>query len=340
MTTLCDITASSHDEMGNNPSIVKELIFDLTQAINEFFRLFDVEAFEKVIELVMACPGIVFFTGVGKSGIVAKKAAATMSSSGTKALYISSQNALHGDIGVVSKGDIVFLLSKSGETQELIELCPALRNKGAILVAVVANGSQSRLSKASDHTFILPQLKELCPFDLAPTTSTLSQLIFSDLLSMALMRKKGITKEDFIKNHPAGRIGKRHLIRVKDLMVTGDAIPQCCSEDLLADVLVELSNKKCGCVCIVDEESRLVGIFTDGDLRRAIQKNQEKVLSLPLSEIMTVGPRVVLPEELAYNAMLLMEEDQKRPITVLPVTNSEGKLVGLIKMHDILQSGL
>ncbi len=320
--------------------IVRSLMHDLSHSIGEFFRLFDLPSFLALIDTLLKSQGYMVFTGVGKSGFVAKKIAATLNSSGTPAFFLSPQDALHGDLGVIRQGDIVFLLSKSGETNELVELCPALRNKGACLVAVVSSTIGSRLGRASDIVFCLPELKELCPFDLAPTTSTLSQLIFGDLLSMTLMKKKGITRDDFIKNHPAGRIGKRHIIRVKDLMLTGNAIPKCTESELLADVLVELSNKKCGCICIVDNDNKLLGIFTDGDLRRTIQSEREKAFSIPIGNLMTSGPKVVSSDMLAYNAMLMMEENPKRPVTVLPVVDSAYHLIGIIKMHDILQTGL
>ena len=168
--------------------------------------------------------GSCYFTGVGKSGIIAKKIAATMIACGLKAFYFSAQDALHGDIGIVEEGSLVFLLSKSGETSEVLELCPALKNRRSVLCAVTMNGS-SRLAKMCDTMFLLPQLKELCPYDLAPTTSTLAQLVFGDLLAMALMRLKKVSLHDFIRNHPSGRIGKRQILRVRDLMLQGKDLP-------------------------------------------------------------------------------------------------------------------
>ena len=319
-------------------TLIDELLYDLKLNIDVLFQRFDSEQLSKIVDLVFQSKGVIFFTGVGKSGVIARKIAMTFSCSGTKALYLSPQNALHGDIGIVGKDDIVFLLSKSGETSELLELCPALRNKGARLVAVVMNAA-SRLVKACDVSFVLPEVKELCPFDLSPTTSTIAQLVFGDLLAMALMRMKKVSLEDFIQNHPSGRIGKRRLLRVRDLMVSGERIPLCGPYDSLGDVLVELSNKQCGCICIVDNDGSLLGFFTDGDLRRTLLRLGPAAMGATMETLMIRNPRQVSPDILAYEAMAIMESDQKHPITVLAVV-SEGKCVGLLKMHDILQSGL
>ena len=319
--------------------LVEELFQETQKNVAHFFEHLNLEDTRKVFEHLLHSTGTVFLTGVGKSGIIAKKVATTMSSSGTKAVYLSPLNALHGDVGIVSKDDTVLLFSKSGESDELLHLCPTIRNKGAYLIAVVSN-MESRLAKACDLSINLPVAKELCPFDMAPTTSTLVQLMFGDLLAMALMRSKHFSKSDFAQNHPAGRLGKRLTFTVKDLMLIGDAIPLAGSNDLLINVLSEFSGKKCGCLLITDEEKRLIGIFTDGDLRRSLQKHGAMVLHKPLSELMNPSPRSIDSKYLAFDAMKYMEADQKRPITVLPVVDTEEKVVGIIKMHDIVQSGI
>jgi arabinose-5-phosphate isomerase len=282
--------------------------------------------------------GSLFCTGIGKSGVIAQKIAMTLSSCGLKAFYLSAQDALHGDIGVVTEGDIVIMLSKSGETQELLDLCPALRNKQSITIAVVTNSS-CRLAKTCSITFELPELRELCPFDIAPTTSTISQLVFGDLLAMTLMRLKKVALNEFIQNHPAGRIGRRQLLKVKDVMVPLEKMPLCPPSQTLCEILVELSNKQCGCMCVLGPQGELLGIFTDGDLRRALQKFGPIAMSQPMHALMTLKPKTISSEELAYEAMRNMEEDQKHPVTVLPVVEG-GVCVGLLRMHDILQSGL
>ena len=306
--------------------------------LEHFFQSLDIQDVQLCIEHLLACAGTVFVTGVGKSGIVAKKIAMTMNSCGTKASFLSPLDALHGDLGQVAQGDCVILLSKSGETEELLHLCPALRNKGAQLVAVVSN-KESRLVRACDLSVLLPVSKELCPYDLAPTTSTLVQLMFGDLAAIALMQLKQFTASDFAKNHPAGQLGKRLTVKVSDIMLRSTALPLAHPHDELGAVLVELSNKRCGCVLVIDEMRRLLGIFTDGDLRRSLQRYGAKVLEKPMSELMTCHPRSISSQVLAYDALKQMEADQKRPVTLLAVVD-DGILTGLIRMHDIVQSGI
>lgn len=318
--------------------LVEELFFEMQAHLAYFFDSVSLDALRQVVTHLLDCKGTIFLTGVGKSGIVAKKISQTMNSCGIKAGFLSPLNALHGDIGVVSSGDAVLVLSKSGETDELLALCPALRNKGASLVAVVSS-PENRLKKACDLAIVLPVAKELCPFDIAPTTSTTVQLIFGDLVAIALMRSKKVSKECFIENHPAGQIGKRLTVRVSDLMLRGDAMPFCRPNEKLVDVLVELSNKKAGCVLIIDEKKHLLGLFTDGDLRRALQKHQAEALGLAIEELMTKTPRTISAHALAFDAMKEMESNQKGAITSLVVVDKD-EVVGLIRLHDIIQSGL
>lgn len=318
--------------------MLKELIDSKRQYINHFFELLDIQAAEKFLQILLSCKGMIFFTGIGKSGLVAKKIAVTMTSTGSRALYLSPTDALHGDLGILSEKDIFIILSKSGETEELLNLIPFLRNKGVRLLSVVSNAN-SRLAKACDFSITLPLEKELCPFDLAPTTSTTIQMIFGDVLAIALMRHQNFTIDQYALNHPAGRIGKRITLKVQDLMLKGSGIPLCRPQDKLVDTLVELSNKRCGCVLIVNEELHLQGIFTDGDLRRALLKEGPQVLELPMEQLMTRSAKYIGPNVLAWDAMQLMEADQKHPITCLPVLEDQ-KVLGLIKMHDIVQSGL
>ena len=316
-----------------------EELFLQTQAhLGYFFEQFDLAELRRVVKRLLASEGKIILTGVGKSGIIAKKVAMTMNSYGCKALYISPMNALHGDLGLVSEGDVALLFSKSGESDELLNLCPALRNKNVTIVACVST-RDSRLMKAADDAVVLPVAKELCPFDLAPTTSTVVQLLFGDLVTVALMRAKNVSIDTFVGNHPAGRVGKRMTLRVKDLMLWGEALPCARAHDRLVDVLVELSNKTCGCTLIVAETTHLEGIFTDGDLRRALQMYGAAALEKCVAELMTIAPRTSSPELLAYDAMKCMEQNQKGAITALPVVE-DGVVVGLIRLHDIIQSGL
>ncbi len=318
--------------------MLKKLFEDQRAALNAFFDRIEIKKAQKLLERLQLVKGTIFLTGVGKSSYVARKIAVTLTSTGTRALYLSPTDALHGDIGIVSPEDTFIFLSKSGESEELLNLIPALRNKGAYLVALVCKEG-SRLQKACDEMILLPLTRELCPFDLAPTTSTAIQMIFGDTLAVALMQAKGFEIEEYKLNHPAGRIGRQMLLKVADLMLTGDQLPLCTPNAILVDMLVELSKKQAGCLIIV-ENGKLCGIFTDGDLRRALEKEGAKALDKKMRDLMVPCARTIDPEALATLALHEMEKNQKSPITVLPVVDKEKKLLGLIKMHDILQSGI
>lgn len=319
--------------------MIKKIFNKQRKAIDFFFRQLDLNACEQVLQEMLNCAGVLFFTGIGKSGYVAQKIAATMMSTGTKALFLSPIDALHGDLGLLSSQDILILLSKSGETEELLHLLPPVRNKGARIIALTSN-PQSRLARAADFLVNLPCQSELCPFDLAPTTSTEIQLLVGDLLSVGLMEGKGFSVQAFAQNHPAGRIGKRITVKVSDLMLDTSKAPLCAPNDLLENVLVDFTNKRCGCLLVIDEQQYLRGIFTDGDLRRALQAKGEKVLKETLENLMVPAPRVIQANALAWDAMKLMEADQKHPIMVLPVLAHDQRVVGIIKMHDIIQAGI
>jgi arabinose-5-phosphate isomerase len=320
-------------------NMLKALFEKEREILNHFFEHVDIDAANELLTLLLHCKGMIFFTGVGKSALVAEKISLTMTSTGTRAFFLSAVNALHGDIGIVSKEDVFIMISKSGESDELIHLVPFLRNKGVKLIALVSN-KDSRLAKACEMVVVLPKEQELCPFDLAPTTSTVTQLIFGDVLAIALMMQKNFSLMEFAANHPAGKIGRRLILRVKDLMLKGKDIPIAGPNDKLVDMLVELSDKRCGCLLIINKENHLLGIFTDGDLRRALQKHGPIALEMSLEKLMTKKPRWIQEKDMATQALLVMEGDQNHPIMVLPVLNDSQEVVGLIKMHDILQTGL
>jgi arabinose-5-phosphate isomerase len=317
--------------------MLKELFQNYQKHLNVFFDRIDLKAAQQIYELFLSCEGMLIFSGVGKSGIIAEKLAMTMISTGTKALHLPPMNALHGDIGILSEKDVMVFISKSGESEELLNLVPFVKKRGTKTVAWVSN-PHSKLLKACDLGICLPFEKELCPFGLAPTTSTAVQLIFGDVLSVALMQAKKFSLADYACNHPAGTLGKKITLKVKDLMLTGSDLPLCSKEDRLRKVLVELTNKKCGCILVVDKEKRVEGIFTDGDLRRALQKQTFKVLEKKMQDLMTPSFLSTSQEQLAWNALRLMERSSRR-VMMLPVIEEE-RLVGLIHMHDILQAGI
>ena len=317
----------------------RELLIKQKQYIDYFFAQLDTAACDKFLDKILSCQGALYFTGVGKSGFIAQKIAATMLSTGTKAFFLPPVDALHGDLAMVSKNDVVLILSKSGETDELLNLLPFIRTKGAQIMAITSYAS-CRLAKGSDHTIVLPCENELCPFDLAPTTSTEIQLLFGDALSIALMESKDFGMDQFAANHPGGQIGRRSVLKVRDLMLDQDRTPLCLSHDHLEEILVDFSNKRCGCMIVIDDHKRLKGIFTDGDLRRALQAKGEKVLQQKVGNLDDIWPKAISADALAWDALKLMESDQKHPVMVLPVVDESQAVIGIIKMHDLIQAGL
>jgi len=320
--------------------MMKKLFARQKELLDYFFNHIDDVACEALMDKIIKNNGVLFFTGIGKSGFIAQKIAATLMSTGTKAFFLPPIDALHGDIGMVSSEDIVVILSKSGETEELMQLLPSLRAKKAAIVAICSSPNSS-LVKGADSAVILPCEHELCPYDLAPTTSTQVQLLFGDALAIGLMERKRFSLDRYAENHPSGQIGRRASFKVKDFMLCRERTPICKPHDTLEAVLMEFTNKRCGCLLVVDEKEQLLGIFTDGDLRRALQSRGAAVLEAKIEEIMTRGPKSIHDDDPAWDAVRLMESDQKHPVMVLPVLDREkSSVVGIIKMHDLIQAGL
>ena len=318
--------------------MIRELLDEQRKHLHSYFETIDALKIEQILGLLVDCKGTLVLSGVGKSGHIAQKIAATFLSTGTKALFLDPTHAVHGDLGVLNESDLFLAFSKSGESEELLELMPFVRKRGTQSIAIVSN-PHSHLAKAADTFIHLPVIRELCPFDLAPTTSTTVQLLFGDCLAIALMRKRNITLTDFALNHPGGLIGRRISLKVADLMLKGSSLPLCNPTQRLIEALPELSLKRCGCLLIVDELMNLQGIFTDGDLRRCLEILGSRALDVTLKELMNPSPRAITSDKLAVEAMQRMEEDASRPIMVLPVIEQR-RVVGLLRLHDILQSGL
>ncbi len=316
--------------------MLKQLLDNQKQFINYFFDNVDVESLNLTFNECLACKGVLVFTGVGKSGIIAKKIAQTLISTGTRSIFLPASDALHGDIGALTSDDILICLSKSGNTNEILEIVSFAKKKGSKVVSVTSN-TDSRIEKLADLNVFLPLERELCPFNLAPTISTTLQIIFGDALSIALMKAKNFSLKEYALNHPKGSIGGKISRCVSDVMLKNEDLPVASSNDTLFSKLDELTSKKCGCILIIDSSKNLKGIFTDGDLRRALKKYGEKVLACKFSEIMTTNYKFISPDELVWHAVKKMEEDPKKLITVLPVIEKD-KLVGLVRMHDVLQS--
>lgn len=329
--------------MGENSdySQVVELLRAESAAIAKVATRLQPEDLDRVISILAECKGKIILLGVGKSGIIAQKIAATMTSSGTAAIPLHPSDALHGGLGIVNSDDVVLMLSNSGETDELIELLPYLKRRNVTLVAIVGN-LKSTIAKRADAVIDASVDQEACPLNLAPTTSTTVALAIGDALAMTLMRAKGLTENDFASNHPAGQIGKRLTLRVADLMHSGAENPTITDDASWMDVVATITQFGLGAVNVIDGEGRLAGIITDGDLRRSLQRigaRDFNFANLKCDDLMTRDPVVTTSDTLAFDALRLME-DRPSQINVLPVVDSDRFCVGLIRLHDIVRSGL
>jgi arabinose-5-phosphate isomerase len=297
------------------------------------------EEVERVVQMLAGCRGKIVILGVGKSGIIAQKIAATMTSTGTAAIHLHPSDALHGGIGIINADDVAMILSNSGETDEIIEMLPYLKRRQVPIIALVGN-TGSTLARRADAIIDGSVEHEACPLNLAPTTSTTVALALGDALALTLMEVKGLTPDDFAINHPAGQLGKRLTLTVGDLMHSGSDNPTIPLGAIWVDVVTRISDGGLGAVNVVDAAGRLAGIITDGDLRRAIQRlDHGALVTLRCDEIMTRDPAVATPALLAYDALQLME-DRPSQISVLPVVDDERVCVGLIRLHDIVRNGL
>jgi arabinose-5-phosphate isomerase len=292
------------------------------------------KSFLKAVSLLYDCRGRAVLTGVGKSGLVAKKIAATLSSTGTPAIFVHSSEAAHGDLGAITPVDVVVAVSSSGETDEIRQLIPTLKKVGVKIVAITC-ARASYLAGVSDVSLLIGRIREACPLGLAPTTSAVASMALGDALATALLEKRGFGEEDFARLHPGGNLGKKWL-RVEELMHRGDDLPVVKGATPLLEAVYVMSSKKLGVAAVIDGRGRLKGIVTDGDLRRMIEKGVD-FTGTAVKDVMAVDPSCVAEEELGVQALRLMES---RSITCLTVTDSRGRLVGLIHMHDLLRAGI
>jgi len=292
------------------------------------------EEFERCVELILECRGRVVWTGMGKSGLICRKVAATMRSTGTPALFLHPADAVHGDLGMLTAEDLVVAVSNSGETEEILRLLEVVKRLGVPLIALTSYPS-STLARAADVHLDLGVTREACPLNLAPTASTTASLALGDALSMAVSVRKGFKEEDFARLHPGGKLGKRFL-RVRDLMHTGDAVPRVEPDTPMKDVIYEMSRKGLGVTTVQDPSHRLLGVITDGDLRRLMERDQHP-LAHTAAEVMRSGGVRIDADELATAALRLLEE---RRITSLMVTDAEGRVEGVLHLHDLWGVGL
>jgi len=296
--------------------------------------------FVRAVELLRDCAGKVVVTGVGKSGHICAKIAATLASTGTPAFFLHSGEALHGDIGMVMQGDVIVAVSNSGETDEILKLLPHFKTHQLTLIVITGN-PESTLAQAGEAVLNVRVKEEACPLGLAPTTSTAAALAMGDALAVVLLAEKGFQEADFAVRHPGGILGRRLLLRVEDLMHRGKELPLVEQETAIKDALFEISEKRLGLTGIIDDQGNLVGMITDGDLRRGLQAHGNGIFSKKAMEVMTLKPHTIAKEALASEALTRMEANMPRPITSLFVLEQESnKPIGVIHLHDILKAGI
>jgi arabinose-5-phosphate isomerase len=324
---------------GELTSLAVRVLRHEAAAISEAAERLSGDQLERAAEIFLDRPGKLVLLGTGKSGIAGRKIAATLTSTGTAAIFLHPVDALHGDIGMVSSDDCAIAISKSGESEELIAVLTHLKRRGVRIVAIVGN-LDSSIARQADASIDASVDEEACPLNLAPTTSTTLAIAIGDALAAVLMTAKGFTAEDFALNHPGGRLGKRLTLRVSDLMHAGEDNPTIPETASLMTVVEAVTRGGLGAANIVDTANRLVGIVTDGDLRRALQRSGFAGLDrIQAADIMTTSPTVVFEDSLAYDALRLME-DRPSQISVLPVVDVERRCLGLLRLHDVVQAGL
>jgi arabinose-5-phosphate isomerase len=292
------------------------------------------ERFDRAVELLLQCRGRVILTGMGKSGVICQKIAATLASTGTPAFFLHPAEAAHGDLGVIQGDDVVVALSYSGETDEILDLIDTIRRLGSRLIAITG-GMRSALAQAADVALDCGVAEEACPLNLVPTASTTAALAMGDALAMALLREKGFRQEDFASLHPGGKLGKR-LMRVEQLMHTGDSMPRVDQDTPLRDVIYEMSRKGLGMTCVIDRDGTLAGLVTDGDLRRLMMRDED-ITGRTAREIMTSDPVTISGDLLAAAALQVMET---RRITSVPVVDADRRPRGVLHIHDLWQTEL
>ena len=313
-------------------NIAKQVIINEKEAIEQLVNFID-DDFVKVVELILASKGRIIITGIGKSANIGMKIVSTLNSTGTPAVFMHAADAIHGDLGVIQKDDIIICISKSGNTPEIKVLVPLIKSTGNSLIALVGN-TESLLAKQADYVINSTVEREACPNNLAPTSSTTAQLVMGDALAMSLLKCKGFTAEDFAKYHPGGALGKQLYMRVSDLYISNET-PHVSPETFVRELIMEITSKRLGCAAVISE-NKLVGIVTDGDLRRMLQRS-ESVSHLQAKDIMNTKPSIVSEDEFAVKALQQMKE---KSITQLLVVDKNGQYKGVIHLHDLIKEGI
>ncbi len=294
--------------------------------------------FAAAVEMILQCPGRTVITGMGKSGIIGRKMAATLASTGTPSFYLHPAEGIHGDLGMVTAGDVVIALSNSGETGEVLNILPSLRRIGAKIIAMVGNDT-STLAKNADVVLNVGVTKEACPLGLAPTSSTTAALAYGDALALALLQRHHFTASQFAIFHPGGSLGRRLLLTVGDIMHSGEENPVVVGETTVQEALFVITDKGLGAVSVIDTAGSMLGVLTDGDIRRGLSKGVD-FLQRPVTELMTKQPKTITKDKLAAQALHIMESNHPKPITVLPVIDAANKVIGLLHMTDLVRQGV
>lgn len=292
------------------------------------------DAFARAVEMIMACPSRLVITGIGKSGIIGQKIAATLNSTGTAAFFLHPVEAMHGDLGIVDSRDVILAISYSGETAELNQLLPTLKKRGASII-VMTGRPESSMAQGADAVLTVTVPREACPLGLAPTASTTASLALGDALAVVLLNRKQFDARAFRRNHPGGSLGERLKVRVAEVMLTGDEIPRVASSATLAEAVEELNRKNLGAVLVMAGADKMAGILTDGDVRRVLVRGGE-FSALTLDQVMTTDPKSISAELLAADALSIM---QRHEVTVLPVTDDNRRLIGILHLQDLLGKG-
>ena len=294
--------------------------------------------FAAAISLILECSGRTVITGMGKSGIIGRKMAATFASTGTPSFYLHPAEGIHGDLGMVTADDVVIALSNSGETGEILNILPSLRRIGAKIIAMVGNAN-STLAKNSDVVLDVGVEKEACPLGLAPTSSTTAALAYGDAIALALLQKRNFTASQFAVFHPGGSLGRKLLLTVGNIMHKGEENPLVSAETTVQEALFVITDKGLGAVSVVDEGGKMLGVLTDGDIRRGLSKGVD-FLQRSVADLMTKAPKYITADKLAAQALHLMESNQPKPITVLPVLDENKVVIGLLHMTDLVRQGV
>ncbi|HET9664999.1 MAG TPA: KpsF/GutQ family sugar-phosphate isomerase [Burkholderiales bacterium] len=310
----------------------REVLEIEARAITDLVTSLD-ERFDRAIRVILDSPGRVVVSGMGKSGHIARKIASTFASTGTPAFFVHPAEASHGDLGMVTRDDVFIALSNSGESEELLAIVPVIKRQGAKLIALTGN-PESTLARESDVHLYAGARMEACPLNLAPTASTTAALALGDALAVALMEAKGFTRDQFARSHPGGSLGRKLLTHVRDVMKGGEEAPAVQASAMLMEAVREVTRGRLGMTAILDEDRRVIGVFTDGDLRRTLEKGRD-LHTTPIAEVMTRNPQVIGPEKLAAEAVEIME---RHKINQLPVVDANGRLLGALNMHDLFRA--